>query len=577
MTHQDWQRNASQQETVCRALSRKTNTVSWLRLVAFCVAAGLIIVGVLIDHVLTVGLCYGGAGLFLLGFIGLVCYHDYLNRQLRRQQAIYAIDARYAARADGTWRQEPFADHGPRTPKEIDLDLYGPGSLFQYLNVAETYGGKAYLRSLLSEDAPSPETIETRRTQVKALWAQAELRFQLLVALQSLHQQAGASDQQDTEAFMAEAAPESPQSGVGVWVCRILAWALPIVTFISFFFSPAFGVGLCVSQFLLSLIGDAVFGRRLKAVLRFQQYMAGYEALFALISEEDALPPFRKLSRISECVKIRYNPLGYTILSACCLWNFHCVDAWDRWKRRYGKQVPDWLAQVWRTEAHLSLLTLAETRTDTVFPEILSEEQPHVHFTGLTHPLIDEDRAVGNDFAVQAGLLVITGSNMSGKTTFMRTLGTNLVLLYAGGPVCGTSMAATVMQIRTSMRISDHLGDGLSTFYAEVLRIRDIVQYVDTAIPVLVLIDEIYKGTNSKDRETCAVATAKRLCKPHCLVMMTTHDQALCRLSAVMAGVENYHFTERYDDQRLLFDYQLMPGEAEGSNATHLLKMAGIL
>lgn len=602
MERKDWKHCTSEQSEICLMLRRKVNTVSWLRLVAFSIAAGFVVVGAISAHTAL----YWASVIFLVLFVVLVIIHRRLEKQLSRGQALADIYSRYLRRVDGTWRAERFLwpEGGMQTadPQEVDLDLYGPGSLYQYLCVAETYQGRAVLRELLRADPPEADEILRRQQAVEELWRKDSFRMEMLVALQELTSVPGIGDGEKAKAFIAEGENATKVSGTGVWLRRLMAWILPICTWACLLLSciPAWGapffvpgVLLCVLQFILGLVGNTVFGNRLRAVFGFQRYLAAYQILFEQISKteftcaelrdkldcikEEALPAFHSLSRISGAVKIRFNPLGYLLSSLLLMWDFHCVDAWDRWKYRYGHHVSAWLQAVGTLEAMLSLLTLSETREQTVYPEVLSGETPEVHFTGLTHPLIPEAVAVGNDFSMESGLCVLTGSNMSGKTTFMRTLGVNLILMYAGGPVCAASLQASVMNIRTSMRISDHVGEGLSTFYAEVLRIRDIVEFVDEGKPVLVLIDEIYKGTNSKDRATCAVATAKRLRKAHTLVFMTTHDQELCKLSDLMADIQNYHFTERYEGDKLLFDYVILPGEATGSNAQHLLRLAGIL
>lgn len=573
----DWKELASVQDATCKVLERNTNTVSWLRLVAFGIAAGLVVAG----SIGNAAVLYWLSLPFLLGFAFLVVYHRKMEQKLSRKRNLFYIYSRYGRRMDNTWREEQFVPvdemDTPLTQKEKDLDLYGPGSLYQYLCVAETWGGRKRLRELLDQDVPGYDEVCRRQQATKAIMEQPDFILRFLLALRRLEGKKGVSTKASAEAFIQEAEHTVVSNVIILWGRRILAWMLPVVTIAGFFLSIPLGIGFCVLQFLCGLVGHAVFGNRLKAVFSFHRFIAAYEELFDLLECQAAKAAFKQLSGICACVQFRQNPLGYFLASSFLMWDFHCVDAWDRWKRQYGTYVTYWLSRIYETEAQLSLLTLAQVRTQVTYPTVLCEDAPYLQGTQLVHPLIPEDKGVANDFEAKSGLFIITGSNMSGKTTFMRTLGVNLALMYAGGPVCGTALQSTIMQIRTSMRIADQIGEGLSTFYAEVLRIRDIVAFADQNQPMLALIDEIYKGTNAQDRATCAVATARRLAKEHTVVMMTTHDQELCKLSQSMEGVANYHFTEHYEDDRLLFDYKIRSGEAQGSNACHLLRLAGIM
>jgi DNA mismatch repair ATPase MutS len=196
---------------------------------------------------------------------------------------------------------------------------------------------------------------------------------------------------------------------------------------------------------------------------------------------------------------------------------------------------------------------------------------------GLGHPLIPKDSCVRNDFKINRGTCVITGSNMSGKTTLLRTVGINLVLAYAGAPVFADKLECAVMGIFTSMRVHDDLGSGISTFYAELLRIKMIIDHSRRKLPMIYLIDEIFMGTNSADRITGARSVLKNLSKSWIIGMISTHDFELCDLEQESnVNVENYHFVETYSNNEILFDYKLRPGRSRTTNAKYLMKMVGI-
>lgn len=205
------------------------------------------------------------------------------------------------------------------------------------------------------------------------------------------------------------------------------------------------------------------------------------------------------------------------------------------------------------------------------------EGSPSLKATALGHPLLNGNR-VCNDlvFHPPMNVMLVTGSNMSGKSTFLRTAGINLVLAYAGAPVCATSFSCSIMHLFTCMRVSDNLEKSISSFYAELLRIKMLVEAVDKNQRVFFLLDEIFKGTNSRDRHTGAKILVKKLSRAKALGLVSTHDLELADLDKESENIKNYHFREYYRDDRIFFDYKLRPGVSTTRNAAYLMRMAGI-
>ena len=208
-------------------------------------------------------------------------------------------------------------------------------------------------------------------------------------------------------------------------------------------------------------------------------------------------------------------------------------------------------------------------------PSIADEHKPVLEFQDAYHPLLASNEAVANSFKMERQVAIITGSNMSGKTTFLRTVGINLVLAYAGGPVMAKSFTCSLMQLFTSMRIEDDI-EGISTFYGELLRIKEIVEENRTGKVMTALIDEIFKGTNSADRIIGARETVKQLSSNNIFTLITTHDFELCELENEVSCT-NYHFEEYYQDDKIKFDYRIKDGRSKTTNAQYLLKMVGII
>ena len=295
------------------------------------------------------------------------------------------------------------------------------------------------------------------------------------------------------------------------------------------------------------------------------------------ISEDTgALNAVKKLERISSAFNIRYNPIIHQVLCGLLLWDFHLGFMMDKWRDRYGSQVKDWIHAISRMEELLSFAALARTR-DVSYPEVTRHDKVEVTAENMRHPLIDPSKVVPNGAAFKGGTTIITGSNMSGKTTFLRTLGINLILAYAGAPVCAENMHADYMKIFTSMRVTDDVSNGISTFYAEILRIKSMVEYKKNDMPMLCLIDEIFKGTNSADRIVGASQVIKKLSDDNSMTIVSTHDFELCDLKNE-AGVPavNYHFEEYYEGDQLRFDYKKKDGRCTTTNAMAILHMAGL-
>ena len=286
----------------------------------------------------------------------------------------------------------------------------------------------------------------------------------------------------------------------------------------------------------------------------------------------------RALNRIVNTWQLRENFVLYLPLVGFLAWDFNCCLALDGWRKKYGASFTLWMDWLGEVEALYSLGTLSRVRPDeTTVPEIVPGG-PLLEMDDGKHPLLDPRTVVGNDYTQGGDTVIITGSNMSGKSTFMRTLALNAVLAYAGGTVMAKRFRISPMHIFTSMRVSDDVSEGISSFYGEILRIKQMVTWSEQKKPMLVLVDEIFKGTNSADRIIGAQAAIRKLSHPWMMTLVTTHDFELCALadSPEVQG-KNYHFEEHYEGDAIAFDYKIRPGRCKTTNAQHLMRIAGLL
>ncbi len=481
---------------------------------------------------------------------------------------------------------------------EIDLDIFGENSLYQYLCVANTYEGRKILASYLQNTNFDKKTLCKRQKAVQELIEREDLSVEI-------------------ETLSTRIALNS-RSYVKEWYNSFIKYLNKKDRLISYFISIGAVILTCFMLILLALqirgyqvlniIGVlGVFqlicayyvSYKSKKVTRniynFCLNINGYYNLIKCIENANFKSEYlkvlnnklkgknktvvgiKKLNYVNDAFSLQTNPYIHIFLQLFFLYDIHCISYLERWKRKFGENMTDLFKIIGEVEALLSLSVLAANQSIT-FPEFVESDNVIFEVDLITHPLISLQDVVSNSFYTKKGISIITGSNMSGKTTFMRTVGINAILAYAGAPVCAENMRISFMKIFTSMRVLDDVSKGLSSFYAEVLRIKEVVENLEKKNPMLVLIDEIFKGTNSTDRIVGAKEIIKTLNKDYVITLVSTHDFELCSLveQREITGF-NYHFEEYYRNDKIYFDYKIKQGKCKTKNAVHILRMAGLM
>ena len=285
-----------------------------------------------------------------------------------------------------------------------------------------------------------------------------------------------------------------------------------------------------------------------------------------------------RLHQLVEWHDWQHNPF-FAIIGATLLWGTHIAFAIEHWRRQYGTHVAVWLHTVAEFEALSSLSTYRYERPADPFPEIVEGASAVYEGIDLGHPLIPDSRAVRNDVRLTppTRLFVVSGSNMSGKSTLLRTVGVNAVLAFAGAPVRARALRLTPLVIGATLRIQDSLQEGRSRFYAEITRIREIADRAAGPVPVLFLLDEIFHGTNSHDRLVGASGVLRSLVDRGAIGLITTHDLALTAVvSELTPRAQNVHFEDHFEGGEIHFDYRLKPGPVTRSNAIALMRAVGL-
>lgn len=525
-------------------------------------------------------------------FLGLIQRHQAIKEKMALTDALLTINQQGISRINGEWFR--FSDTGEDLSPEDhgyakDLDIFGENSVYQYLSTAETYLGRARLAELLTDGVGAVEQLNSRQAAAKELATMIDWR-------QKLQAQAGLVPRRQAPDGMIKWVTNK-NNFFGNPLTRVLVYGLPLLTLLQIVLARFGIIGwlvpilLLTVQFGMSLYSALRFGRYVSLAGRFKQDLQMYYRLFELVEQtnftsrlccelqqafgESACRETKRLARILECLDIRYSIL-YIVINTFTLWDYVALLALEKWKKRAGHRLKAWLSAVAEFETLASFATVSFENPDYAYPKF-TQPSDGVHALDMGHPLIVPSERVTNGLSLTGPgtVLVITGSNMSGKSTYLRTIGVNLVLAYSGGPVCATKFGCPLVTLLCSIRVEDSLNKRISSFYAELMRVGLIVRQ-SRHKSVLFLVDEIFSGTNSRDRHLGAKTVISVLSNNRAMGLITTHDLELGQLASNNNQIFNYHFREYYRDGELVFDYKLRPGVSATTNALYLMKMVGI-
>lgn len=531
----------------------------------------------------------------VVAFLVLSVWHQRVTRALRRARRAAVYYERGLARLAGT--ESDVGDTGLRYldekhPNALDLDLFGPRSLFQRLSTARTRAGGDLLAAWLCEPA-APDEVRQRQAAVNELRPRLELREDL--ALLGADVPVGVD--LDGLAQWGEAPPILQARGLrlaalvlgALGLAGLLAWA-----FLPYGSLPFAVTGAVEGCFALAL------SRRVREVIapleRRAHDLAVFYGVLARIEREQftaprlmqlraalettGRPPSEQIARLAALIELLDSKrnIYFAPLAAVMLWTTNIAFALERWRAEAGPAIRGWLKAVAEFEALADLATYAYENPDDVFPEMV-EDGPLFDGEGLGHPLLPLTTMVRNDVHLgpDCRLLVVSGSNMSGKSTLLRTVGVNAVLAQAGAPVRARRLRLSPLTVGATLRIQDSLQDGRSRFMAEVVRVRQLVELATGPRPLLFLLDELFAGTNSHDRRIGAEAVVRGLVEAGAIGLITTHDLALTHIvDGLTPQAANVHFEDRLENGTMTFDYRMQPGVVTHSNALELMRSVGL-
>lgn len=538
-------------------------------------------------------------------FVALVAWHRQVDTAVTRLQFWLAIKQTHLARMDLDWEALPPPLPRPERlehPFALDLDLLGPRSLHQLLDTAVSQEGSERLRDWLLATQPERDQIHARQERVAALIPQTRFRDKLSLRARLVQQNQRLEAQALRRWLAAGAEPAAFRLPL-----RLLAGlaGLNILLLLLSLGGPLPEAAWLPTWLLYAALymtwGSRGTGTLFQDALQLQDGLEVLQAVFGFLEQarygrmpaiRQLCRPFldpadrpsqhmRRVKRVVAGVGLQQNPLLGFLLNAALPWNLFFAHHMARCRQTLADRLPLWLDAWAELEALNSLATFAWLNPgSTTFPTIKPGPGTNLQAEQIGHPLVPAWQRVCNDFHLEGAgaVTIITGSNMAGKSTFLRTLGVNLALANAGGPVLAARLETSLFRLYASIRVADSLTDGFSFFYAEVRRLEQLLTELHRreARPLFFLIDEIFRGTNNRERLIGSRAYIRALVDGNGAGLIATHDLELVHLAEESGRIRNFHFRDDVVDGRMVFDYKLHPGPCPTTNALKIMQLAGL-
>jgi hypothetical protein len=569
--------------------NKSLGIIGFLRLIVAILAIYFLVLGIR-DYTLF----YAISGLMLILFFSLVSHHKNQSDKKKLLQQLVALNEKELNCLDYNFENNPsgtefiHSDH----PWSYDLDLFGDGSIYQYINRTSTHHGSGILASYLDQLPDSEEEILERQHKLQELSTELDLR-QLFIARAMMF---GKKEDEVSELLKWVKEPSfitrhrwlkyasigmtifsSAVIIAGIFNSSLFGWLIPIL-FVNWFI---------LSPFLMKT------NRYHDQVSKKHAFLSTYSELLEIISrhefQDPSLKAFKDLS-VNGCKSIktlskllgffdqRLNLLMGILMNSLFLFDFHMLRLISTWTTKHADNLEEWLHVISEMDALFSLAGFTYNHSDFNFPRI-EKDVRGFRGTNLGHPMISNEKRVDNSINIsKEKIVLITGANMAGKSTYLRSVGVNVVLSYAGCPVCADEFITGPYQLFSSMRTADSLKDEESYFLAEIKRLKRIVDQMEAGTPLLILLDEVLKGTNTTDKQKGSRGLIEKSMDHDIICFIATHDLALGDMQEQYPGVVvNYCFESYIKDLELQFDYTIQAGIAKNMNASFLMKKMGIM
>lgn len=521
----------------------------------------------------------------LLTFVILVIIHDQYFQKYNYYESYLSILEEYIKRENGTWKVfeetgEEFEENAEDYLK--DLDIIGKNSLFQYISVCKTIGGKRTLFQKLSNKNQEEEKLYEEQNAIAEL--EKNLHFVMDYQVQMRRYDKKKVDLTSTFLNLKKDTVSRSNDFIIALICGILSFVLLGLSLLKVI-SIKYFYGLFLFNYLISLMYSLIYQQDFNKIIHLITTYHQLSSITSLVFKQKFSS--KKLKKIQKDMDLTkeitkkinildtLNSMKDNLLFSLIMNGLFCINLFMRtffiqFLKQDFPKLQNTIIDIEELEALISLTGIGILKEEKCFP--VKSNKVEIKFMEIKHPLLKEEICVDNDFDTKAQVNIITGSNMGGKTSFLRTIGINIVLMNAGTYVCAKSFRASYLKIFTSMRVGDDIEKGISTFYGELLRIKKAMDYLNQG-NMLVLIDEIFKGTNYQDRIYGAKKVIQRLQNQQVITFLTTHDFELCDEKNIM----NYHVKEYYEGDQIQFDYKIRKGKCTSTNAKYLMEKLEII
>lgn len=570
-------------ESMLQVQEKRSNALSKTRLLAFlCFLLFLVV-----NFKLHLTIISFFVWLLILSFIIVAIYHNKVEKEITILKNYLNTIQKYESRTNGIWKNNQSDQE--EIPLEFmgDLDVVGKNSLFQFLNFTSSLGGKKKLLEKMSLREVTKTAINSNQNAIKEL--KDHFKFSLL--FQEKMSNIDKISKTDYKDFLYFFDKKNKSNFPELIISLILSAITMIVLILTVLglIKSFYLVGLIFLQLLASYVYMFLYNEDFDTISKCIRKYSDLKEIYDFIEKEkftssknkqlqneikNGKAILNKLSKIADLDSYRNNFLTYLLLNLFASLNFVILYKYISLLNDNSKNFKMSINALEEFEVLISLTTIPYVKECVCLPTIVNEIK--LNANTIRHPLLTEYECVPNDFTCEQDINIITGSNMSGKTSFMRTIGINLILSYCGTYVTASTFICPIMHIFTSINVKDDISNGISTFYGELKRIKSVLDYSkNNKEPLIIFIDEIFKGTNYNDRILGAKETLRKFSSLNCIVFLTTHDFELCEVNN--KKIHNYHFKEEYKSGKISFDYIIKEGKCNTTNAKYLMKQMGII
>lgn len=578
---------------------------SFIRLIIFITAIAVLYLSAQYDHST---LFFILLAFFIVSFGLTAGYHRKISKSKDRFSLLKSIKQEHLARMQLNWKNIPEATEAQVSspddhPYAEDFNITGYHSLMHLMDTAIYPGGTDRLKEWLLKEEPQLNEITKRQTLAKELKPLIHFRDKLRIKAAESRTHTSENDWTMEELLVWLRNPSETKYGPALTLLSILSVVnitlgilfltgllqpYVIFTFVIYLVVYNFNSGKVKGLFDAAYQMDKLLSRFSSILLYLENYPfkedSKLKEFLAIYQEADAKPSrfLKKLARISAAASSQQNEILWFLLNAAFPWDLYFSYKMDKYKAELEPKLSAWLDKFYDLEALCSLSHFAWLNPHYSFEQPVDTGQSSASFKAeaLGHPLIPDEQKVTNDLTIDevGNLILLTGSNMAGKSTFLRTVGINLCLCFAGGPVNADTFNTVPFRLFSSINVKDSLDQGLSHFYAEVKRLRKLLDELNSehAYPLFFFVDEIYRGTNNRERLRGSNAFLKKVAGSHGIGMVTTHDLELAQLEEEIPELSNWHFEETIEDGKMSFEYKLKPGPCPTTNALKIMQMEGL-